>query len=441
MLSPRFRRVLIGCLAVVVGVCVPVDATTWRRVSKPCPIDGTLVEGYTPRSTYIDSLSADLRPSFGVDLSLASLLQCPECGYCASPARYDRAKGIDRAAVLAALRKLDRASVFYRLDAAMVVEHLTLNRPAALAHLHLAAKWRADDTGEPRVIAERTDAAIAAHKKVLESERDRKQHAASRYLIGEMLRQQGRSDEAIVWFDRALPGAETHLKTIIYRQRAVAARDPGAALSDDDIAKIVEMTFAQRLAYIPALREIDRPAAVAALRSICLHSHLDMREPTMHALIAEALENPVNHTKFALREALAELATEEQIPALVGAVEGGRFSGIAIRGLLNTGSTKAIGPLLDAVAQSGSIDDDLNSPAGWRALRAGAKIPGLLEKLPPLATDSDTHRLRFKAYLLEAIGTPARSAESRGCAAPPPSRSSDSAINAARRSLSETWSN
>ena len=98
--------------------------------------------------------------------------------------------------------------MFFRYDAAILVEQLTKRDLPRIARLTLANKWLANDTGEPDVIRKRTALAIDAHRDAFKLKQlPIHERSTTAYATGELLRQSGQRLEAVEWFDRALNGA------------------------------------------------------------------------------------------------------------------------------------------------------------------------------------------------------------------------------------------
>ncbi|MCK4375473.1 MAG: DUF2225 domain-containing protein, partial [Candidatus Brocadiae bacterium] len=227
--SRRLGRWLrLGAVLPLIGILVlhtsQIEATTWRAVTKTCPLDGTEVTNFVPGSTYISDLTPDFRPlGVGVDWFLSAYIMCPTCGFTARYEAFDDTEGLDRTRVLEALRRLEASSLFRERDSAIAVEMNWHNDPHVLAHLALGAKWLADDTGDPAIIQDRLGRAIEAHKTALAHEgfaAEQKPHYL--YLIGELLRQKGEREEAIKWFDRAREAGDERIRGLAEQQRLLA---------------------------------------------------------------------------------------------------------------------------------------------------------------------------------------------------------------------------
>ncbi|MEM9346696.1 MAG: DUF2225 domain-containing protein [Planctomycetota bacterium] len=424
----------------------PTSATTWRSIQTTCPIDGSEVKGHIPGSTFIPGTTPDFRPQgVGVDLFLASMLTCPTCGFTTSADRFEDAEGLDKAKIKQALEALDAPALFAEIDAAIVVEANWTARPKTLARLHLGAKWLADDTGEPAVIAERLEQAVASHLRVLDDpELTDDERPAVTYLVGELLRQQGKNEQALQWFEKARTSAEEDLITLIAQQAALAEQgdDPPAI----EPTELKDAPAAKQLASIRLLRERDDGEAIKALKDICLTCPPELREAAIDALIGEApraihlpiyleaigndhfrtvqsaaravqhlraseaapliveaLKNPVDSTEYRLWSALAATATENELPFLKQQLDAGEDSDRILMALVNTRSEKAI-PLIRRAADATGysliyIDDD---PADLETLRAFA--PELRNVLPDLREfEDDTGQANLKIMVLSVL--------------------------------------
>lgn len=465
-------------LMFLVWICISANAsaTTWNTVTKTCPIDGTKVEGTIPGSTFIPGVTPDFRPKgVGVDTFLMGMLQCPTCGFTTSAGRYDEPDGLDPQKVKHALEALDAPQLFAKYDTAIVVEQNWTDRKSALARLTLGAKWLADDTGEPELIRERLDQAIAMHRKLLEApdlpDEDRPEIT---YLLGELLRQRGDLRQAQRWFAKARAIAEGHLVPMIDRQAFLAehAHSKPAQI----LAALDGATDGQKLAAIGLLRERDGLRAIAILERLCLESSPVVRETAMNELIGsdprpvhlpiflkalgndhfrtvqggayavqvlkareaaplivEALKNPIESTGYRLLAALATTATENELGFLKTQVERDMQYDRILIALLNTQSPRAI-PLIKqcADARPASVAYMDTEPADMEILKAFG--PALGESLPDLReAPADSGQALLKVQALSVAQDPASADELAAAVARDNTLSFHAALALARR--------
>jgi HEAT repeat protein len=440
-MNPRYKpwTCILGFL-ILAAFSYPALATTWQHVKKICPIDGTQVTGHIPGSTFIPGTTPDFRPKgVGVDFFLVSMLKCPTCGFTTSAHRYDKTGGMDKQKVQQALEALETTPLFAQYDAAIAVEENWTAQPSALARLSLGAKWRADDTGEQDLIHARLDQAIARHQALLQDpELPEVETATITYLVGELLRQRGKIEQAVQWFDKARASAEEGLVTMIDRQAGLADKT-----TPIDPADLKDAAARQQIAAIRWLRERDDAEAIAVLKDLCLTCPHEMRESAIYDLIGDkpraihlpifleaigndhyrtvqggaravqqlrakeaaplivkALQDPVDATEYRLMEALAATATENELPFLKAQVEQGNGSDRILLSLINTRSKQAI-PLIKRCADASGYRISYldNNPADLEAIKAFG--PALRDVLPDLReADDDSGQSYLKVLVL-----------------------------------------
>jgi HEAT repeat protein len=418
-----------------------------------------------PGSTFIPGVTADFKPlGVGVDTFVSSYVVCPKCSFAAHPEDFEKPEGLNKAKVRRALAGLRTSPMFRLYDAATLVERNWRNRPQVLAHLALAAKWRADYTGEPEAIGDRLTRAIAAHEGALKSPGvDAEQKAMCTYLIGELCRQMGRREDALAWFDKAAKARPQKPWPLLEQQRFLTryADSPPAEV----LAAAHKGTDWEKVAAIGLLRDSREPAVLAFVResilnppdSVELHEeamdaigggwrneplkhHLPtylaalrskhrrivqgaaiaverLRAPEAAPIILEVLEKPVPATGFRLAAALAETATERDLPGLtrLAGLPDRRVRGVSIESeilgaLLNTGSKKAVPLILELLK-------DTYVPASYegryrRPFEKAARFPALLEALPDLSGAApDSKPAVFKVHVLGLMDSPEASRE------------------------------
>lgn len=410
----------------------------------------------------------DFRPrGVGVDMYLRSLMHCPTCNFTAQPGDFDKTVGLDKTSMAKALNAMKSSNLFRKHDAALTVQRHWKKNLHAIARLTLGANWLADDTGEPKVINDRLDRAIKAHNAALAAlDKKHKNRAPVTYLIGELLRQRGKTKEAIAHFDLALPLASQRLRQLIQQQRE-RAKNPiqGIATNStikpavkpnsndkpaDLIAAFNQATPAQKIVLIESLREHDDVGVNAALNEFCLTGPDDTREQAMEALVGEqpkryhlpifldaignehfrtvqggahaaqllrakaagtrilkALKKPVENTMFVLYRSLAGTTNKHDIPELEKLAENDRFRSEILRALLMTESSEAIDAILKVIDKTDiAYTLHYHGSVGREALQSAVKIKGLIDRLPKLAAASpDSSRASFKIFLLETMQT------------------------------------
>ena len=280
-----------------------------------CPVDGMRFVESIPDCLTIFGSTSDLRP-LGGDAFVESLATCPTCKFTTEHRRFAKREGLDAEEVRRALSGLRSPRLFSTLDAAMAVERAWTADPQTLARLALAAKWEADDTGEPQLIRDRTIEAIAAQerawnaperepppvKEATESgdfeespddEADEPDEpvddagpnarAANAYLAGELHRQLGHREEAVTWLERALAtNWDPEFEPSIRRQLFVTrhAGKPDAQV----LALAREGSAPERLAGVEMLRESSEPGVLPFLEDVCLGGEPSDREEAMQIL-------------------------------------------------------------------------------------------------------------------------------------------------------------
>ena len=168
----RLRGVARQIISFVLGtllLCASAWATDYTRVELTRPLDGTRFGASVVSSIFIPGTTSDLRPlPPGVDGLVESLAMCPSCRFTAHYRRFEEHDGLDIERAKKALAELRTSRLFQKLDAASAVEAGWDRNPETLAHLALAAKWKAEETGETQLIRERTLRDIAAFERVWE---------------------------------------------------------------------------------------------------------------------------------------------------------------------------------------------------------------------------------------------------------------------------------
>jgi hypothetical protein len=275
-------------------------------------------------SIFSPGSTSDFRPLVpGVDPLVESLATCPQCKFTAAHSRFAKPEGLDAAKVRRALSGLDSPRLSRTLDAAMAVERSWTDDPQTLAHLALAAKWEADDTGEPQRIRARTLMAIAAQERAWNAPRpeplpDRKEaesgdpveagdedpdvveepgedvepdnRAVNAYLAGELHRQTGQREQAIAWLERALasnrdPEFEPRIRRQLFLTRHAGKPDAQVlALARDGSAP-------ERLAAVELLAVSSEVGVLPFLEEVCLGGEPSNREEAMRTLL-RAEEGP-----------------------------------------------------------------------------------------------------------------------------------------------------
>jgi hypothetical protein len=233
-------------------------------------------------------MSPDFRPGWvGVDMAVSSLIMCPNCGFTTSFDKFNHPEGLDKAKVKAALSALKSPLLFQKLDRAVMVERNWSNDPLVIAHLTLAAKWFADDTGEPAVIKKRLEDAIGAHKAALESGKFEgpQEKGMITYLIGELYRQAGDQKQAVDWFKKAEKLVDPNAAYLVQQQMFLAQY--GDKQPKDMLATAVSGTDGQKLAAIRFLRESQDPAVLTFLKEFCLNGPEALREPAIYELLGQ----------------------------------------------------------------------------------------------------------------------------------------------------------
>jgi len=443
-------RHLLATGLLLAGVCLPARATSWE-VKVTCPIDGTKIRARLPARLYGRSDTLDLRwLGIGVDPPVSGLVQCPECGFAAHVSQYGD-DVIRPEEVRRALRELKTPRMFFRYDAAILVEQLTKRDLQRIARLTLANKWLADDTGEPDVIRKRTALALTAHRDAFKLKQlPIHERSTTAYVTGELLLQSGQRREAVEWFDRALNGASFIPPFMIWKQRLLALH--AGQVTPDFIKSISEFSPDKRVAAVALLRDSHLPEAVALLEEICLRCPEELREfafvllmqPSPERrhlpiflkaigsrhfrtaqsgaravamlrvreaapLLAQALRDPPQHADFRLLAALSVLATENEIAALERLAGQSRYTSEIVCGLLNTRSSKAIPAVLRIIEQQRLSSQRylFRDESGFQALESATQIDGLLDQLPDLKTASADSRLAgFKVLLLNVAKQP-----------------------------------
>lgn len=429
-------------LFVVASNASAVSASTWGFVEKTCPLDGKTVRGRVPRSMFIPGRMPDGR-SHGGDPFLSGMIQCPHCGFIAHAPRYDAPQGIDKEKVVAELQKLDKSSLFYRIDAASAVERSWKADPHRLAQLALTAKWLADDTGEPHLIHERLQAAIDAQTALVSHLKpDDEDYAAALYLVGELYRQQGNTAEALRWFEKALPEADEFLRPAIEQQRI--ATTYAGELPAKIIEKLKQASPGEKVAAIQFLRSADDAATLQFLHDVVLKSPHRFREQAIDALLGDAprkihlpiylkaigdrhyrtvqggaqaveilgakeaapllvkaLENPVEAADHRLAEALAAVATPAEIPALRRLFRDNGQRHVLLRALINTGSPEIVDDVLNLLDGDAWYLSLADRPEVLRIMKAAAGNAVLMKRLPDLRTAAvDSPAALFKTHVL-----------------------------------------
>lgn len=430
-LTNRRLIIIITCIfALILTPDFLAEATTWMKVSKTCPICNTQVTGHIPRSTYIPRRDPDFRPrGVGVYMSIATILMCRNCGFTTTANRFDKTEGMDKGRMRDALEKLKTDSLFLKMDRAIVVEQNWTNDPALLAHLALAAKWLADDTGETEIINKRLSSAIKSHEIALNSTGSDDEKASYLYLIGELHRQFRNREQAVKWFNKAMKLAKDELKDMVEQQMA-RVRTERDKESETDLAAIRKRSDAQKLAAIKQLREINREDVIEFLKGYCLQCPQRLREQAITMLvgeepkpyhlpifleglkndhfrtvqgsamaieilgsteaapiIVELLKNPIDWTEYRLLAALGAVATENELEFLVSQLERQTHKDEILRALLNTRSNKAI-PYIVKLLEEERLLWFLCGREQHALEKAAAFGRTLLDQLPDLDSNS-----------------------------------------------------
>jgi tetratricopeptide (TPR) repeat protein len=449
-------RYLLVTGLLIAGVCLPARATSWE-VKVTCPIDGTKIRARLPARLYGRSVTLDLR-SLGipVDHLVSGIVQCPECGFAAHASQYGDNDDIHPEELRQALRELKTPRMFFRYDAAILVEQLTNRDLQRIARLTLANKWLADDTGEPDVIRKRTALALTAHREALKLKQlPIPERSITEYATGELLRQSGQRREAVEWFDRALNGASFIPPFMIWKQRMLALH--AGEVTPDFIKSISEFSPDRKVAAVALLRDSELPEAVGRIEEICLHGPEELREfafmmlmqpapqkqhlpiflkaigsrdfRTAQAgaravallrareaapLLAQALRDPPQNAAYRLLAALSVLATEKEIAALERQVELSGYTPAIVRGLVNTRSPKAIPAVLRIIERNGFSSQRFlfRDESGFETLEAATQIDGLVDQLPDLRmAKADSRLAGFKVLLLGVAKQPHATAQ------------------------------
>lgn len=442
-----------GLVVLVLIALVPAShATTFRPITVTCPFDRTVIRGHALTSTFISGVTPDLRPlGVGAYGPTASLIDCPTCGFVAQPDEFEEAGELEAAAIGERLRALRSPPLFSQLDRAALVESLWKRRQPTMAAYALAAKWLADETGEPAVIDARRRAAIDAHARLLDNpEADAPTRAQIAYLIGELHRQAGDRDEALAWFDRAretLPEEELPLLEAQAFRARVAGKPWTEVLTAAKVAPI-----GGRMAAVELLRDVDDPEVLGFIEEVVLRSPEQAREPAMEALLGLGYPTPVPPRRYlplflqAIRSdhyrtvqggarAIELLRAREAAPALLEAFRaaddfteyrlGSALAAVAtadqvaalqdlklrphhlFRALVNTSSPAAAQPIVEIARRervvvsfySGDDDEDVR-------LSLPPLAPALLPLLPDPNTADDNDPLATLAVeVLAAINT------------------------------------
>ena len=439
---------LVSCCLMLVIVNVTAQAQSWREVKEICPVDRTEVRArFWTGSRLVFEISPLMTEAKG---HAASLVQCPNCGYCAHADRF-AADLKNREELKQKLLEPKSSRLFFRNDAATVVEQHTRNDLMSLALLALANRSLAEETGDPVVIRKRSRKAIDALRAVAEDEQlspDRRAMIA--FETGRAMMLAGQSKDAVPWFDRALAAPSRLPGFFIQKDRWLALHE--GRVTPEVVRAIARADAMPKLAAVALLRDSELPEAISLLEQVCLAGpethrnfvflflvnrsplsrHLPIfrkaigssefrtvqagaraveliRDRESAPLLAAALENPVRNAEFRLLSALSELATENEIPLLTRMAEKSRHSSEVIRGLLNTKSAKALPAALGIIqreslpAQRYLFRDD----EGRRALQSATQIEGLHLHLPSLkSAEPDSKLAGFKVLLLGASQTP-----------------------------------
>ncbi len=348
----------------------------------------------------ITGYTSDLQAKGFVGAPMTGYFTCPKCGFTAASDSFDSTEGLDLGAARTALANLDTAPVFRRVDAALAIERVWTKDPDTVADLTLVGKGTADDTGDPAMIEGRRLQAIDAHKAALAATDDRKRKGRYTYLIGELLLQEGETEEAIDWLKRAtrydaLRGmAEEQLLLAQQQGRPVAdiieamratewrMRLEAAVLiarSEDEeavafVQNVILTTPSQEAAYRLGdkltwhkARPHHLPAYLAALHSdqswvvecgAMSVGNLRAREALPDLLDLLERADPSDYS--AIDRALAAMATEEDIPLLdwlVAERYPAAYRPIEpfLCGYLNTRSAKAIPSIMALLEASPDV--------------------------------------------------------------------------------------
>ncbi len=464
-ITPRALAPLAAAAYVLIALS-PATAwgTTWGEVTVTCPICQHEVTEFVANSTYGPKRSHDFRPyGGGVDMATARLVMCARCGFAAMVDRFEETEGLAKDKVRKALAQLKSPALFQKLDRAIVVERNWTNAPHRIAYWSLAAKWTADDTGEPAVIRKRIADAIDAYKVYLTSEKGVDESPGTvPYLVGELYRQAGDREQAIAWFSKAekliqasgreqdLPWfskADNKWMARLLQQQMFLARHGDTPPADVLTKVITAGKDGEKLAAIRFLRDSDDPAVLAFLKEFCLNGPDDLRRPAMKALlgraprkehlpiflaglrnkhfrtvqgcargveslkaaqaapvIVEALKSPVQATEGRLLAALAVVATEKELAYLISQVDDRDRSYSIFEALLNTRSPKAI-PYIHQMLRKDRMD--AWALGGAPLQNAAAMGPALLDALPdPGRRGGDSDIAIFKVRVLGEMQGP-----------------------------------
>jgi HEAT repeat protein len=362
---------------------------------------------------------------------------CRGCGFTTTAHRFDKIEGIDKGKVRTALEELKTDSLFLRIDRAIAVEQNWTNDPVLLAHLGLAAKWLADDTGETEIINRRLSSAIKSHEIALNSVESNDRKASYLYLIGELYRQLGDGEQAVKWFLKARKLAKDELADMVEQQMALARIDADKK-SQPDLAAIRKRSDAGKLIAIKHLREINREDVIEFLKEYCLQCPERLREQAIRILveqgpkpyhlpifleglkndhfrtvqgcamavemlgateaapiIVELLKNPVEWTEYRLLAALGAVATENELEFLASQLERRTNQNEILRALLNTRSNKAIPYIIKLLEEDrllgvyyGRLGGISRGRERHRLEKAVAFGSTLLDQLPHLDSNS-----------------------------------------------------
>jgi HEAT repeat protein len=426
---------------------MPILATTWRKVTKTCPICIKEATANVPVSAYIRGSDPDYRPH-GVSI-VNSLLMCDRCGFTTYPDRFDNTEGLDKEKLKKALAQLETTPYFRKIDSAIVVEKNWKNDPQLIANLSLAAKWAADDFGSSEIITTRINQAIETAKISLEESRaDSELQLRNTYLIGELNRQAGNRKEAIKWFEKAGKIADKLgvRKEFVLNDMQLFLTRYGEKSPEELFPIVKNASFADKIMSIKKLREIDNSSVITFLKQVCLHCPEDYREMAIRALVGDepkkyhlpifregllndhyrtvqgsaraveklgdtnsaqiivkALKNPVAFTDSGLFTALAYVATENEIDFLATQIDRGTEYNYVFQAFINTRSSKAI-PFIKKMLKKDLLMGDFHEPIVYQ--RAAEFGPKLLGELPDLMTASDEDSAaRFKIFVLGAMNT------------------------------------
>ena len=438
-------------------------ATTFRKVTVECPICETKTAAHVVGSTFMSGMEPDGRPlGVGVDTTVAGMVMCTKCGFAAGSDRFGKPEGLDKQKVRTALAAVKSPALFLELDRAIAVESNWTNDPALLARLRLAAKWCADDTGEPELMRARCGEAINAHKAVLArgglaAEED----AGIRYLIGELYLESGDRKQAVEYLTMAAKLVQGPMVWTV-QGRLFRAQHDGKPIGDI-LAAARLSGEGGRIEAVSMLRESDDAQILVFLQEVCLKGPADdqLREAAMRSLlgdeprrqhlpifleglrnshyrtvqacamavealhaaeaapvIVEALRQPVDSADYRLYCALAAVATEQQLDFLatqVDRIQQGRTAAERIAGhtmpadlllaaLLHTRSPKAMPHITRLLKVGRLMLYGRNDNALEDAIAFG---PALLGQLPTLRTAvADDPVAVFKATALGVAKSP-----------------------------------